>query len=174
MPELQRVRWAEQKAPADFRAWWRYCTRLVAGRVASHDTVRNRAEFVALAFWMWEHGLEREAFTPREVAFQQARFVARLEELHPEVRNAPSHDTLVDACLAHVTTEMTRDDKNLIDAASLLRHGLEDPSRFDETFARLDGHHRGARQRHLQPQRPEVGRDRRDGHQRRGWEGSLP
>ena len=131
-----RVRWAERKAPEDFRSWWRYCTRLTAHRVSSVDHVRNREEFVAFVFWMWAHGLERGAFTPSEVALHQAEFVAGLEENHPDITDVPSHDALVQACLDHVTTAMTRDDKNLIDAASLLRHGLTDPARFDETHAR--------------------------------------
>ncbi|MFI6100646.1 hypothetical protein ACIA8G_34280 [Lentzea sp. NPDC051213] len=133
MPEPARVRWAERNAPD--RAWWRYCTRLTANRTASHDHVRNRQDFVQFTFWMWHHGLTREAFTPKEVALHQANFVARLEELHPEIQNRLSHDEVVNTCLDHVSPEMTRDDKNLIDAANLLRHGLTNPRRFDEIYA---------------------------------------
>ena len=37
-----RVRWAERKAPEDFRSWWRYCTRLTAHRPAGRRSDARR------------------------------------------------------------------------------------------------------------------------------------
>ncbi|WP_191302229.1 hypothetical protein [Lentzea cavernae] len=135
MPVERRIRWAAEEAPEDFRSWWRYCARLAAGRTASHDELRERAGFVDLVFWMWEHGLAEGVYTAKEIAYLRAGFVARLEELHPELV-LPSHDEVVGACLDHVSEAMTRDDKNLLDAARLLRHGLTDASRFDALYGR--------------------------------------
>jgi hypothetical protein len=132
MPVAQRVRWAEKKRPDDFRSWWRYCTRLTATRTAE-DEVGDRAAFVEFVFWMWEFGLAQDVFTPAEVAHRRAEFVARLDELHPEVA-LPSHDAVVDACLDHVSEQLTRDDKNLIDAAKLLSRGLKEPRRLNEVL----------------------------------------
>ncbi|MFD5824032.1 hypothetical protein [Lentzea sp. NPDC060358] len=133
MSPEQRVRWAERAAPRDFRSWWRYCARLTAGHVASHDAVSDRQTFVDLAFWMWDHGLAKGVYLPEEVALSRAEFVARLDERYPELV-VPSHDELVDACLDHVSEGLTRTEKNLVDAAYLLRHNLTDP-------ARLEAHH---------------------------------
>jgi hypothetical protein len=135
MPEDRRIRWATEKSPEDFRSWWRYCTRLAAGTTASHDEVRERARFVELVFWMWDHGAREGVYTPKEIAYLRAEFVARLEELYPELA-MPSHDEVVGACLDHVGEPMSRDDKNLVDAARLLRHGLTDTSRFDAIYER--------------------------------------
>ncbi|MDX8144061.1 hypothetical protein SK854_18225 [Lentzea sp. BCCO 10_0061] len=135
MPVEERIRWAERQAPEDFRSWWRYCARLLAARTASHDEVPERPRFVELAFWMWDHGVAKGVYTPKEVAYLRAGFAARVEELYPELA-LPSHDELVGACLDHVSEPMARDDKNLIDAARLLRHGLSDTSRFDAIYER--------------------------------------
>lgn len=132
MPDAQRVRWAGKKRPDDFRSWWRYCTRLTAARTAQDD-VSDLAAFVEFVFWMWEFGLAHDVYAPEEVVYRQAVFAARMDELHPEVP-LPSHDVLVDACLDHVSERMTRDDKNLIDAAKLLSHGLTDPRRLNEVL----------------------------------------
>ncbi|USX50032.1 hypothetical protein [Lentzea sp. HUAS12] len=135
MSAEQRVRWATAKAPEDFRSWWRYCARLAAARTSSHGELRGRDRFVELVFWMWDHGLREGVYAAKEIAYLRAEFVARLEELHPELA-LPSHDEVVGACLDHVGEAMTRDDKNLVDAARLLRHGLTDTSRFDAVYER--------------------------------------
>jgi hypothetical protein len=135
MSEDQRIRWVERKSEEDFRSWWRYCARLTAGRTASHDAMSDRETFVDLAFWMWDYGLAKGVYSPEEVALARAEFVARLDELYPELK-LPSHDELVDACLDHVGDDMTRTDKNLIDAANLLRHQLADSARLDEAYRR--------------------------------------
>ncbi|MET9627489.1 hypothetical protein ABZX92_08495 [Lentzea sp. NPDC006480] len=118
MTEDQRRRWVEKKRPDDFRSWWRYCTRLTAARTAL-DEVGDRAAFVEFVFWMWTFGEQRDVCTSKEVAYQQAMFAARIDELHPELE-LPSHEVLAAACLSHVSELMTRDDKNLIYAAKLL------------------------------------------------------
>ncbi|SFR16928.1 hypothetical protein SAMN04488564_104473 [Lentzea waywayandensis] len=135
MPVEERIRWAERQTPEDFRSWWRYCARLLAARTASHDAVPERPTFVELAFWMWEHGIAKGVYAPKEVAYLRAGFAARVEELYPELA-LPSHDELVGACLDHVSEPMAREDKNLVDAARLLRHGLHDTSRFDAIYER--------------------------------------
>lgn len=84
---------------------------------------------------MGDHGLREGVYTAKEIAYLRAQFVARLEELYPELA-LPSHDDVVGACLDHVGDAMTRDDKNLVDAARLLRHGLTDTSRFDAVYVR--------------------------------------
>ncbi|MFD9705214.1 hypothetical protein [Lentzea sp. NPDC059081] len=133
MSEDERVRWAGRQE--NFRSWWRYCARLTAGRTASHDAMSNRETFVELAFWMWDHGVAQGVYSPAEVALLRAEFVARLDELYPELV-LPGSDELVDACLDHVTEDLTRADKNLIDAANLLRHNLTDTARLDEAYQR--------------------------------------
>ncbi|GLY48169.1 hypothetical protein [Lentzea sp. NBRC 102530] len=135
MPVEQRVRWAATKAPADFRSWWRYCTRLAAARTSSHDEVPERQRFVDFVFWMWEHGRAERVYTDKEIAFLRAEFVARLEELHFGL-SLPSNDDLVNACLDQVSEPLCRADKNLVDVARLLRHGLTDTSRFDLIYER--------------------------------------
>ncbi|MFD4672874.1 hypothetical protein ACFWNN_24320 [Lentzea sp. NPDC058450] len=135
MPVEQRIRWAAEKAPADFRSWWRYCARLTAARTSSHDEMPERQRFVEFVFWMWEHGRAENVYSDKEIAFLRAEFVARLDELHPEL-SLPGNDDVVRACLEHVSEPMRRDDKNLIDAARLHRHGLADTSAFDLIYER--------------------------------------
>ncbi|MEV6241753.1 hypothetical protein [Lentzea sp. NPDC051838] len=134
MTEEQRARWVEKKRPDDFRSWWRYCTRLTTARTELGD-VGDRAAFVELVFWMLEFGRTHDVFTPAEVAYRRADFAAHLDELHPE-EVIPGHDVLVDACLDHVSEQMTRDDKNLVDVARLLSHGLTDPRRLNRAISR--------------------------------------
>lgn len=135
LPEDQRIRWVARNAPEDFRSWFRYCARLTAARTSSHDAMHERARFVEFVFWLWDFGLAESVYTAGEVAYLRAEFVARLDELYPELK-VPSHDALVDACLDHVREPMAREDKNLVDAARLLRNGLSDTTRFDAVWER--------------------------------------
>ncbi|SDH61952.1 hypothetical protein SAMN05216553_1379 [Lentzea fradiae] len=129
MSENGRAGWAETKAPEDFRL----CAKLTAHRTASHDVVRDRQAFVELAFWMWDHGRDKGVYSSAEVAFARAEFVARLDELYPELE-LPDFDELVDACLDHVSEDLSRKDKNLVDVANLLRHNLTDTPRLDAVY----------------------------------------
>lgn len=130
--EAAREQWVERNRPGDFTAWWRTSCRIVHYRLISKETP---SEFVALLDWMWTYGVEQKAFDARYAALERARFATDVDEERPDLVK-PEHDALVADCLSHVSPAMNRDDKNLIDAAFQLRHGLSDTRQLDETHTR--------------------------------------
>ncbi|WP_156050614.1 hypothetical protein [Allokutzneria albata] len=134
--------------------WWMaHC--FAAGMQAFHaDDVPDRREWAQLALWTWDHGVRTGSVDPALATIEKADAVYLLDDCRPEryeeLRDLlPSADALVTDCLNALprsyTAKLTRRNKNLIDAASNLRHAVTDPALLRELDRRVAWRHRRAR-----------------------------
>ncbi|ALG06698.1 hypothetical protein [Kibdelosporangium phytohabitans] len=123
----ERIAWIERKRPdEDAAGWWHQRCQLATGHACDSGAVPDHGDWVAFAFWAWElaHTL---GVPPAVVAREVAAFTGALEDHHPEF-DRPTADSVVQSCLEHITGAMDRTDKDLLTAAALHRHAVQDPS----------------------------------------------
>lgn len=120
----ERERWLERRDLTPDQ--WEFRCRVITHHTLTRTRLADRDAWAQFAIWAWQRT------SPERSAIETAELLARLEDhFAGEYPSMPAADSVVHACLTHVTGTMSGTDRRLIDAAALHRHAVTDPSALD-------------------------------------------